>query len=158
MRIANGKKHGLVLDNAGLWLEHGLPTIDRDWSLQGIEKNKHLRPLDMIGFTKEGTLKEIFREIPEEHEGLQLLEIIPELERLLVFENLVQQAKQKNHKLIAAYYKYIDHLERYNITLTLLELRYIKKRLNKLNSTVDEDKRFKPGFWAIVERDLRSRM
>lgn len=30
------KQHGIVLDNAGLWLEHGLSTIDRDWSLEGL--------------------------------------------------------------------------------------------------------------------------
>ncbi len=40
MRVAKGKEHGFVLDNAGLWLEHGLSTIDREWSLEGVRKRK----------------------------------------------------------------------------------------------------------------------
>ncbi|MBU2515110.1 DEAD/DEAH box helicase [bacterium] len=157
MRIAKGKKFGLVLDNAGLWLEHGLPIIDREWTLQGLEKRSRPQfpPKKMIGLTRDGRLKEIFREAPEESEGLELIEITPELERLLVFENFVQLAKLKNQKLISAYFRYRDHLQSDNILLSPIELRYIKKRLNKLNLAAPEDKRFKPGFWYIVERDLK---
>jgi superfamily II DNA or RNA helicase len=38
MGPAAGKEFGLVLDNAGLWLEHGLSYVDRDWSLHGDKK------------------------------------------------------------------------------------------------------------------------
>lgn len=156
MRIAKGKEYGLVLDNAGLWLEHGLPAVDREWSLKGIEKKPQLYPSRMIGLTKAGELKEIIREIPPENEGLELIELTPELERLLVFETFLQQAKQRNQKLIAAFFTYRDHLQRSNIILTLQELEYMKNRLNKLNETAPEDKRFKPGFWYIIEKELKN--
>jgi len=50
MRPAAGKEHGLVLDNAGLWLEHGLSYIDRDWSLAGTKKSKKhtSQPKEMV--------------------------------------------------------------------------------------------------------------
>ena len=38
MRPSANKEFGIVLDNAGLCLEHGISYVDRDWSLEGIEK------------------------------------------------------------------------------------------------------------------------
>jgi len=155
MRRADGKEHGLILDNAGLWLEHGLPTIDQEWSLRGIEKKNHIHSTNMIAIDEDEALKEINSEAPEEIEGLELIEMTEELERLLNFETYVQQVKRKEQKLIAAYFRYKDYLDRNEISLTNPELNYIKKRLNTLNVTVIEEKRFKPGFWYIVERELK---
>lgn len=39
MRPAEGKSHCLILDNAGLWKEHGLPTAPRSWTLNGSVKS-----------------------------------------------------------------------------------------------------------------------
>lgn len=61
--------------------------------------------------------------------------------------------QNKENKIICWYKDYLDHHE---ITLTEPELNYIKNRLNKLNVTVSEDKRFKRGFWYNVERELKS--
>lgn len=35
MRPSPGKEEGLVLDNVGLWLEHGFCQQDRIWTLKG---------------------------------------------------------------------------------------------------------------------------
>jgi superfamily II DNA or RNA helicase len=39
MRPSKNKNYGIILDNAGLWKEHGLPKMDRNWSLKGIDKD-----------------------------------------------------------------------------------------------------------------------
>jgi tRNA/tmRNA/rRNA uracil-C5-methylase (TrmA/RlmC/RlmD family) len=62
-------------------LEHGLPTIDREWSLQGTQKNDSLNKIVAVD-EKERIIK-IHRELPEEVEGLQLIPMTEELERLL---------------------------------------------------------------------------
>lgn len=38
MRPSKNKKEGIILDNAGLWLEHGLSIVDRDWTLQSTKR------------------------------------------------------------------------------------------------------------------------
>lgn len=38
MRPAPGKDFGIILDNAGLWREHGLPKMDREWRLYGSDR------------------------------------------------------------------------------------------------------------------------
>jgi len=40
LRPAEGKDHGIILDHAGNIMRHGLPCQDREWSLQGREKEK----------------------------------------------------------------------------------------------------------------------
>src|SRR5690606_4208747 len=66
MRPAPGKDCGIVLDNAGLWLEHGLSYIDRDWTLESKKKNKKSAPqvTDVIALDEEG----IIREVKKPHE------------------------------------------------------------------------------------------
>ena len=146
MRKAHGKEYGLVLDNAGLWLEHGLPIIDREWSLQGIQSTKTSLE-KIIALDEEGNIKAVHREAPHEIKGLELIEMTEELERLLMFEHHVQQAKRKEQRLLAAYYNYKEYLKQNDITLTKIELDYIKNRLNKLNKTVSDDRKFNLGFW-----------
>lgn len=40
LRPAPGKDRAIILDHVGNVLRHGMPDEDRDWSLDGIEKNK----------------------------------------------------------------------------------------------------------------------
>jgi hypothetical protein len=65
MRPCEGKDYGLVLDNAGLWLEHGLSFIDRDWTLQGTKKSKKgsYTPRKIVAMDEEGVLREINRPV-----------------------------------------------------------------------------------------------
>lgn len=72
MRPHRNKEYGIVLDNAGLWKEHGLPKMDRRWYLCGNEKNSCLFQERIIG------LKEIMcigDDGPMESKGIRLVEI-----------------------------------------------------------------------------------
>jgi superfamily II DNA or RNA helicase len=40
LRISAGKKHATILDHSGNSLRHGLPTEERDWSLEGTGEKK----------------------------------------------------------------------------------------------------------------------
>lgn len=154
MRIAEGKNHGIILDNAGLWLEHGLPTINREWSLKGITF-KDDNNIQIAAINEEGHLKEIFRDELPEVKGLELIEVSEELERLLTFESYLNDVKKNKYKLIAAFFRYKEYLEKSNINLSKIEFDYIKRRLNTLNSKAPPEKRFKTGFWNIQQKLLK---
>lgn len=44
MRVYPGKERALVLDHVGAWLEHGLPTAPREWSLDSKKRKKASAP------------------------------------------------------------------------------------------------------------------
>ncbi|MEM6515146.1 MAG: DEAD/DEAH box helicase [Bacteroidota bacterium] len=148
MRPSPGKEYGFVLDNAGLWLEHGLSYIDRDWTLEGKKKrrsSKIVQP-DVIGYDDDGVIREVKK--PHEAEGLELMELTEELERLLIFESFVRFASTNEHKPISAVYKYRDHLISKSIEMTEIESTYCSKRMKKAG--------FSPakGFWYHVRKDV----
>ena len=148
MRQSPGKEYGFVLDNAGLWLEHGLSYIDRDWTLEGKKKrrsSKIVQP-DVIGYDDDGVIREVKK--PHEAEGLELMELTEELERLLIFESFVRFASTNEHKPISAVYKYRDHLISKSIEMTEIESTYCSKRMKKAG--------FSPakGFWYHVRKDV----
>lgn len=156
MRPAKGKKEGIVLDNAGLWLEHGLSIIERDWSLEGTkrqQKNGAL-PVREIAIDEEGKIREVNRTRPSEVKGLKLIPLTFELKRLLTFESYLSNAKTRNHNLLSSYFQYKKELEDMNKQLTRFEFEYMRKRLNYFNEKADPDKRFKSGFWFIQEKEL----
>lgn len=150
MRPAEGKEFGLVLDNAGLWLEHGLSYIDREWSLQGreLKKKSKVQIPEVIGLDDEGTLREIH--LPREAEGLELVEISEELERLLIFESYVRFAISKDHKPVSAVYKYKEYLIETGIKLTDTEAKYMANRMRKIGFSPNQ------GFWYYLKRDINS--
>jgi superfamily II DNA or RNA helicase len=131
MRPAQGKEYGIILDNAGLWLEHGLSYIDRDWTLQGtkkVKKGKHT-PKKMVAVDEDEILREINK--PNEAEGLELTELTEEIERLLVFESFLRIAISNEHKLTSAVFKYQEYLISKSIEMTEFEEKYCAKRLLK---------------------------
>ncbi len=71
MRPHSNKEYGIILDNAGLWKEHGLPKMDRNWNLEG--NNLEICPSQkkIIG------IKDIKNKtsIPAESKGIRLIEI-----------------------------------------------------------------------------------
>jgi superfamily II DNA or RNA helicase len=147
MRPAPGKEFGIVLDNAGLWLEHGISYIDRDWSLEGIKKHrKVVNPTDVVAIDEEGRIRELKR--PPEADGLELIELTEELERLLIFESFLSQAINKEHKLVSVVYKYFTYLAEKNNSITEYEMKYAHKRLNKEGYT------HKIGFWYHRKKEL----
>ena len=38
LRTFNGKKEAIILDHVGALVRHGLPDMDRDWTLDGVTK------------------------------------------------------------------------------------------------------------------------
>lgn len=48
LRLADGKTDCIILDHAGLAMHHGLPTEDREWSLDGEARRKSKRDPDDI--------------------------------------------------------------------------------------------------------------
>jgi len=72
MRPHQNKQYGIVLDNAGLWKEHGLPKMDRNWTLNGIDKNICPSQKAIIGI-KEISSKD--NNEPKESKGIRLVEI-----------------------------------------------------------------------------------
>ncbi len=157
MRIAPEKHYGIILDNAGLWLEHGLSTMNRTWSLTGQKekKNKKSIPKDLFAVEEDGALREVDRLAPYEIEGLELIEVTEELKRLFTFEVLLQEAVKKQFKIIAPYFRYKDYLNRNNIAITPIEFDYIEKRLNFFNAKVKPEKQFNPSFWKVQKYQLR---
>ena len=150
MRPARGKEHGLVLDNAGLWLEHGLSYIDRDWSLEGIKKNKKKKqssePKDIVYFDKEGVVRSIHK--PDEAAGLELTELTKEIERILIFESFLRIAIYNEHQLTSAVYKYKEYLVARLIKMTDMEEAYCQKRLSKLGYAKAK------GFLYHIRKDI----
>jgi superfamily II DNA or RNA helicase len=148
MRPAAGKSSGMILDNAGCWLEHGFATMDREWTLEGVEK-QHTQ---LVGRDPEGTVHDVQRTPPDELQGLELLEATEELQRLLVFETFLHEAQRWNHKVISAYFRYLEYLDATGDVLSTQEFEYLKRRLNRVNSSVDAAKRFNPRFWVVQEK------
>lgn len=72
MRPHQNKQYGIVLDNAGLWKEHGLPKMDRNWSLHGTDKNICPSQKAIIGI-KEISTRE--NNEPQESKGIRLVEV-----------------------------------------------------------------------------------
>lgn len=158
MRPAKDKKEGIVLDNAGLWLEHSLCTIDREWSLKARKKKKGAiqNQIDIVAIDKDGVLREASRQSPAEIKGLKLISLTPVLKRLLYFETLVSKAKNMNYKLHTAYFEYKDYIEEGGNPMSLDEFEYIKNRLASLSQFVEPDKAIKSGFWYHKEIEIKA--
>lgn len=72
MRPHENKNYGIVLDNAGLWKEHGLPKMDREWALDGHDKSICPTQKEIIGIP-EISGKE--NNEPQESKSLRLVEV-----------------------------------------------------------------------------------
>jgi len=156
MRTAFNKKEGIVLDNASLWLEHGISTVDRVWDLKGFEKKKKKKfsGVTVVAEDSDGVLRQVDRNRLPEIKGLKLMALTAELERLLVFEGLLSYTKSRSFNLLKAYNDYLAYLEKREIKLTDVEFEYVQKRLNYFNNRMPEDKRFKKGYWYHQSQQL----
>ena len=158
MRPAIGKKEGVILDCASQWLEHGICTMDRKWSLYSTKKKR--RYLDftdkLLAIDNEGVVFKPKRHIPDEIKGLKLININNEFDRLLMFESFLKDAIKKNHRILSCYFRYKDSLQLLSISMTELEFNYIQKRLNEINEIVDLEKRFKPNYWIMAASNINT--
>lgn len=146
MRPATGKEEGIVLDNAGLWLEHGFCQQDRAWTLEGKKKRKrHGILLTVAAIDDEDILHEVH--IPEEVKGMELVELTQEVEELCVFEDYLKNALWKEYKPVSAFYRFQSYLAEYGREINLIHLHYIQKRISKLPDSPQE------GLWYHIKKD-----
>lgn len=146
MRPSPGKTEGIVLDNAGLWLEHGFCQQDRLWTLKGKKKRKRGRSELLVAMVdREGIFKEVH--IPQEVEGMELIELTDEVEDLLYFESYLNVALEKEYKPLSSFYKFRKYLSEMGKKLNLIHLEYIQNRLSNLPDPP------KDGMWYIIKRD-----
>jgi superfamily II DNA or RNA helicase len=72
MRPHENKSYGIVLDNAGLWKEHGLPKMDREWLLNGNDNSICPSQKEIIGIPE---ISEKENNQPQESKSLRLVEV-----------------------------------------------------------------------------------
>jgi superfamily II DNA or RNA helicase len=144
----SAKPESIVLDNAGLYLEHGMPDQPFDWQAYFIGREKKKKPgiIEIIEFVAEKAdgSRGVFK-LPEEIEGLKLIEI-NHLEKQKVinltslkefdkkFEILKRLPKITRGVGFIALRDYIDFCRKNSILMNDTVWNYLKKRL------VDEPK------------------
>ncbi|MCA6430345.1 MAG: DEAD/DEAH box helicase [Cytophagales bacterium] len=172
IRTAKGKTTALVLDCAGLWLEHkALAGDDFDWTMTTSEAPKRkpskeisdtLKQIEVpndfkepiFGVNKSGELVNLSAS-EETCDGLLVddsliqseIELMPignELRRLVVFEAFLYKAQKKNNKALSAVYQYKDYLSIQKASLTQQEINYCRSRISSLGVAV------KDGFWYYL--------
>lgn len=156
MRIAPNKKAGIILDNSGLWREHGLTDRDRQWSLKGTKK-KNKYEFNEIGeaiIDKDGIIRDINRMPIEEVKGMKLESLSYEIRRLLVFEDILHMVIEKNWQLAAAHYRYVKYLDERKEKISVGECDYLEMRLKYINEYVDPDKKLPQGFLESRKKAL----
>lgn len=151
MRVAKNKKEGIILDNAGLWLEHSLAVVDREWSLEA-SKIKGIRKFEEVAIDEERIIREVNRNKPNEVKGLELIPLTIEYENLLKFESFLAETLARKYKLIQCYYKFHTWLSEWDHSITKIEFEYIERRLKKLNETIPPEKRFDKGVFYHEKR------
>jgi len=152
-RPAEGKTEGIILDNAGCWLGHGLAIIDREWSLKGKPK-RDKTGISTFALDGNGKYFKVDRSHPEEIKGLELVSLQVGMERLMAFENYLSQARKYDSKLISAYFRYNEWLKKREKTISLPELDYIKKRIAYFKEKFPDSKIVKDGFWWHEEQRI----
>lgn len=147
LRPVPGKEYGIVLDNAGCWLEHGPAGIDYEWSLESMKKKKK-KLLYVVD--RSGILREI--KLPEEAEGMELVELSHEMTRLALFIKYLEQAQSKNHKPISAVYRYKDYLELQEKEFLPNEMRFMEMKLREAGMNIQ------PGFWHHLLKEQQEQL
>lgn len=144
---ASKKPFGYVLDNAGLWQDHGgLPDQDFDWLryFNGYDKKKK-KPSEMIEvieFVAEDTDGRIVRtEIPKEIEGMVLIEVTKTVKEKIInitslkeFDKLSEMFKRMpkvQKKGFAIYQNFRTYCRKQNIAMTPEIWDYMFKKLVK---------------------------
>lgn len=147
MRPAQGKTCGIVLDNAGLWLEHGFCQQNREWTLEGKKSQKRGNHQPKVAaIDEEGVLRET--KFPKEIKGMQLVELTQEIADIFVFEDILHLTLKRDYKPLSAYYKFKEYMGERGKTLNCIHLTYIENRISKLKNAP------KKGFWYRQKLEL----
>jgi superfamily II DNA or RNA helicase len=156
MRPSPGKEFGLILDNAGLWNDHGLATEPRDWRLQGRKKQRD-KPKEFLIQNGQGGYEFVGRIIPGEVKDIELLEVTEGRRRMVEFEEILAQVVyairhprgEYAPKLLKAFFDYFKLLADKGIFMSDEEFQYVQTRLAKVKAAggLPEASLFKEGFW-----------
>lgn len=157
MRPHKNKSYGIVLDNAGLWKEHGLPKMDREWNLNGHDRSICPTQKEIIGIpeTSRGENSE-----PQESKSLRLVEVgeldIDTLTKTISYnkieENLIDNKIQTMSERIDFLIDEIQKLEESKTSQTLESVkRLIDKEIKTLqNELTDLQVKFQPKRFEQV--------
>lgn len=141
---ASSKPFGIVLDNSGLYLEHGLPDQAFNWHRHfiGQEKRDKNKPdvIEIIEFVVEDEDGNQFKSrLPEEVEGLKLIEVnylekqkvinltsLKEFDRVLGMFGNMPHIKKVGY---TAYSNYFDYCKKNSLLMSEEVWIYLHKRL-----------------------------
>lgn len=142
---ASAKPCGIILDNAGCWVEHGLPDMERDWErhFRGYRKERKQAEeemMEMLVFVVEDKNGRRTRvTTPEEAEGKKLVEVTTETRRKLInftsikeFDRLYAIFKNQNKIArpgIVALQSFMQYCKKQNILITDDIWDYLYKKL-----------------------------
>lgn len=164
MRPHKNKEYGIVLDNAGLWKEHGLPKMDMEWNLNGHEKNICPTQKEILGIPENNRSE---NGEPQESRNLRLVEVgeldIETLTKIISYEkieeNLIDNKIQTMSERIDYLIDEIQKLEESKINQTLESVkRLIDKEIKNLQSELNElQVKFQPKRFEQVIDLINSR-
>jgi superfamily II DNA or RNA helicase len=175
---SSGKPFGIVLDNAGLYLEHGLPDQVFDWHAHfiGYDKRAKKKPdlIEIIEFVAEDENGNTFTSrLPKEVEGLKLIEVnyiekqkIINLTSLKEFDKNLEIFKRLPHvnKVgFIAYKNYYDYCRKNSLMMSEEVWAYLNKRLiqEPAQERIKLSKDFETSCRIITdnnERDIAQKM
>lgn len=141
----SSKPHCIILDNAGLWAEHGLPDQPIDWQkhFNGYKRKKKtpeemIEIIEYVAEDDDGTVTRT--RIPKEVEGLKLIEIhkserekIVNLTSLKEFDRLYGLFKNLpkiNKPGFKAYFEYRQYCHKNSLLMTDDVWAYLDRRLS----------------------------
>ena len=101
----------------------------------------------VVGCDEDGIIREIHT--PIEAEGLELIELTGELQRLLVFESYINRTVNNGFKRCSPIYRYKDYLISKSVEMTELEADYCARRIKRIGYTP------KPGFWYFLKKEIK---
>lgn len=141
----SSKPYGIVLDNAGLYLDHGLPDSEFNWHRHfiGEQKRDKNKPetIEIIEFVAEDETGGVVRsKIPDEVQGLRLIEVnhierqkIVNLVSLKEFDKLLEMFKRLPATGPKAGYiafgNYSDYCRKNSLLMSAEVWDYLQKRL-----------------------------
>ncbi len=145
------KPYGVILDNAGLYREHGLPDLEIDWNThfvgRDMKKAKTDLLIEMIEFVAEtDDGREVRTKNPLEIEGLKLIEVNKTIREKIVnlvslkefdksYEMFKAMANKPGAKItkpgFVAYNNYKEYCRKNNILMSAEVWDYLIKRLSK---------------------------
>jgi superfamily II DNA or RNA helicase len=162
---ASSKPNAIVLDNAGCYLEHGLPDQVYDWAGYFIGRDKRgkdveetIEIIELVAERENG--ETVVSRIPDEVAGLKLREVnyierekIINLATLKVFDKNLEIFKRLPHIKKAgfvAFRNYFDFCKKNNYLMTDQVWQYLKKKL----VTDPEDERLKSSQRYLRDTEI----